>query len=596
MKGKIFPQKSKNGKKTYYYYRYSYRVKINPDNIGKKNKNSGGSKVVTINIYLGTAETILQKCENPEKPHKVIVKEHGLVSALYKIVKEIGLIEIINSVCDEKIKGISIGEFIFIAAANRVGNHNSKATIGEWFEKTILPEAMGINHKDLNSQTFWKAFDSIIPQKTVYEKMEKYNARYKKKMTFEETQDFLTEPKIHDIEMMLYSKLIDLYNIKIDTLIYDTTNFFHYISGNNERTIIPQTGNSKDGKNSNRLSGLLLAIDKEFGIPLFHALYQGNMHDSKLFPDALTQITNRLAKITKSVEGYTFVFDKGNNTKKNMKAISKNELIKTLIGALSFASFKKWARIPIRNFNKSYKKWDYLEAKDIVFEKKAKLVITYSEKERKHELNSFNQRIECVKKQIIDIVNAHTKRARKTLEEKINKKLTDLKIKTSRAKRYLSYIIENENGKIKIYFSKTKDAMEKQLTFGKRILFTYNFNITSTDMIQLYHDKYKIEKGNRDLKGGKIVEYSPTYHWTDSKIRVQTFSNIIGYLLIKIVEIKVIRSGERLSLLSLVECLREIQEVVMIYSKDKFHKQITYLSKIHKKIAKAIGFYSQDMD
>ena len=592
MKGKIYEQKSKSGEKAYYHYRYSYRVKIDP--AYKGNKKKGKSKVVTINKYLGTAENILDKCTNPEKPNNVIVKEYGLVSALHKIAEDISLIKIINTVCDERIKGISIGEYLFIAAANRVGNHNSKATIGDWFSKTILPEKMEIDATSLTSQTFWSAFDSIIPQETVYKKMEKYNARYKNKMSFDETQDFLTEQKINEIEMLLYPKLMELYNISTDTLIYDTTNFYHYISGNNEHTIIPQTGKSKDGKNSKRLSGLLLAIDKEYGIPLFHALYQGNMHDSKLFPEALSKISSRLSEITKSVEGYTFIFDKGNNTQKNMKEISKNELIKSLIGGLSFSSFKQLSKIPLKNYKQTYDKWNYLELEKTVFEQRAKLIITYSEKERVHELKNFNKRIENVKQQVLEIVNSHTKRAKKTLEEKIDKKLSELKIKTSRAKRYLSYIIEKEDGKISVHFSKTKDAKDKQTTFGKRILFTYDLEKESAEIIQLYHDKYKVEDVYRNFKGGNVVEYSPIYHWTDSKIRVQTFVNVLSYLLLKLIELKVVRSGERLSLSSLVSCLNEIKEVVTIYSKDRFHKNVTNVSKLHTKIRKAIGFYDSD--
>ena len=132
--------------------------------------------------------------------------------------------------------------------------------------------------------------------------------------------------------------------------------------------------------------------------------------------------------------------------------------------------------------------------------------------------------------------------------------------------------------------------MSKSQKVGKRILFTYDLEKDSAEIIQLYHDKYKVEDVYRNFKGGNVVEYSPIYHWTDSKIRVQTFVNVLSYLLLKLIELKVVRSGERLSLSSLVSCLNEIKEVVTIYSKDRY-KNVTDVSKLHTKITKAIGFY-----
>ncbi len=61
MKGTISKQPSKTGDNTYYYYRRTYRVKVDPKNEGKKGPGTGKSKVITENIYLGTAEDIKKK-------------------------------------------------------------------------------------------------------------------------------------------------------------------------------------------------------------------------------------------------------------------------------------------------------------------------------------------------------------------------------------------------------------------------------------------------------------------------------------------------------------------------------------------------------
>ena len=49
---------AREGNSTYYVYRETYRVKVNPEDQGKK-RGSGKSTVRTRAVYLGTAEKIL---------------------------------------------------------------------------------------------------------------------------------------------------------------------------------------------------------------------------------------------------------------------------------------------------------------------------------------------------------------------------------------------------------------------------------------------------------------------------------------------------------------------------------------------------------
>ena len=584
MEAKIIVHRSHN--KFYYYYQKSYRVKNDPKD--KKCKQSGKAKVKTDSVFLGTADAILEKCQNFDKPKKSLVFNYGLPLALYSVAQEIGLISIINSVCPEKIKNISIGEYIFIAAANRVGHHHSKESIKNWLKKTKLPEIMRIDCSDLSSKTFWKAFNTIIPQKVIEEKMDEFSQRLKNRMSYKEKEEYLSEKLISQIEYKLYHQLIKQYNITSDTLIYDTTNFYHNISSTNERCIIPQTAKSKDGKNSNRLTGFLLAVDREFGFPLVYSIYQANQHDCSLFPDAINEITRRMSKIVKNLEGYTIVFDKGNNSKKNIESITSNGLIKSFVGSLCFSMMKSIANIPIKQYMNEYNKWRYMELEKEVFDKKAKIVVCYSEKEKEHQLNSFNKKIKEIASKLHTLIGSIKKPSEEKIKTKIDEFLQKNKIKSSRAKRYITYVIEKNNNEFTVKFQKSTEAYKKQKTFGKQILFTYDFEIPSEQIIQLYHDKYKIETAFRDLKKGDIVNYTPMYHWTDSKIRVQSFVNIIAYLLIKIIEMKIRKTGDHLSLLSAMEILDDIKEVVMVYSKNKYVKKVSYPSGFHSKIAQTL--------
>ncbi len=60
---------SKRGKKTYYYYKESFRVKLSPDSSGKA-RGSGKSRVTSRAIYLGTAEDVRDAVTRGNEPKK----------------------------------------------------------------------------------------------------------------------------------------------------------------------------------------------------------------------------------------------------------------------------------------------------------------------------------------------------------------------------------------------------------------------------------------------------------------------------------------------------------------------------------------------
>jgi hypothetical protein len=85
----------KQGGKVYYVYQETYRVKINHEDAGKK-RGSGKSKVVTLAVYLGSAEKILCCLEKRKEPIEVSVRQFGLVASAYRTACEIGLPDILK--------------------------------------------------------------------------------------------------------------------------------------------------------------------------------------------------------------------------------------------------------------------------------------------------------------------------------------------------------------------------------------------------------------------------------------------------------------------------------------------------------------------
>ncbi len=70
-----------------------------------------------------------------------------------------------------------------------------------------------------------------------------------------------------------------------------------------------------------------LVADQE-NIPVIHETYPGNIHDSIEFPTLIDGIVNRLTNLKINTEDLILVFDKGNNSEKNIdKLISKMSFV-----------------------------------------------------------------------------------------------------------------------------------------------------------------------------------------------------------------------------------------------------------------------------
>jgi len=110
-------------------------------------------------------------------------------------------------------------------------------------------------------------------------------------------------------------------------------------------------------------------------IPLLHLLYEGKTHDAKLFPDVTEELTRRYKIFAKECERITLIFDKGNNSQKNIQRIDKTEYF--FVGSLKPSNHKDLLRVSLEKYEdlgdiKVYR------TKKKVFGKERTIVITFN--------------------------------------------------------------------------------------------------------------------------------------------------------------------------------------------------------------------------
>ena len=184
------------------------------------------------------------------------------------------------------------------------------------------------------------------------------------------------------IEKAITQRLLQLYNLDLRLLIYDTTNYHTYIDFFNERNSIAQRGKNKQKRADLRQINMALAVTRDLHIPLFHKLYEGNRVDATSFSGAVDELVERYALLAKYCEVITLVYDKGNNSKDNQKSVDTSTF--HYIGALKLNEFPALAAI--RTKSEHFKSLDdrrlqqvkAYRTQEIVFGKERTVIVTFS--------------------------------------------------------------------------------------------------------------------------------------------------------------------------------------------------------------------------
>lgn len=463
--------------------------------------------------YLGTAETLLERLQNKGK---VSLKSysHGDTTALFNVAKELKIKEIIDKHVTKnknnkgpKRDNISTGTTFVLGAIGRACCPTSKRGWYEWCKTTSMEYCLKSSFKKMDSQHFW------------------------------DQMSFIPEDKIQTIEEEIIEMLVKNQGINLDTLLFDTSNFFTFISSENTRCDIAKRGKNKQKRNDLRQFGLALLVTRKEQFPLFHKTYEGNNHDSSVFKSILKDMLQRLRKLSKQVTDITLVFDKGNNSKENFARLDAEKDIYYVAGLVP-SHFKSLIKEANKNFELIKIDGEEIPAyriKKNIWGDNRTCVMTVSKQLKEGQTRGILQHLEKKYKEL--------EAFKKQLENsKGRKKFTQKEITTRLAKIIKGQFIEDI---LKYDFIKLKDrkvsftyyidnesfSKLKKEILGRKIFVTNRHDWSSEEIIQAYRGQAKVEYAFRNLKNPYHMCIRPQFHWTDQKIRAHVLMCVISYLL-----------------------------------------------------------------
>ena len=545
-------KKKKKGQ-IYYYLVESARVDGKPRIVHQK--------------YLGRAEHIAAALETPsewETPKHSIVLEFGAVMALFDLAKRLGVVELINQVSPKRAQGLSIGEYMLIAAINRATDPMSKSKVAAWFAKTCLDRVIPAKATQLSSQRFWDHMSA------------------------------LSEEAIREFEDVFTRTIVQTYGLSLDCLIYDATNFFTYIDTESDSTL-PQRGHSKEKRGDLKIVGLSMMVSPDFNVPLFHDLYAGNTPDAKQFLAVVERLQQRFERISDQKMEPTLVFDKGNNSAEHIQKLQSGKTKFHVVGSLKLTQCKALLDIDRADFAPlsgaphegitAYRTTYPAYGQDMT------VLVVHNPKLEAGQLQGIHQHIEKCAVRLRDLQaklqarrEGSIRKGRRPTPDSVQHQVDQILHAEFMSELFLVEIKTESDG-LALQFSVDlhRFAQLRKQQLGKTVLYTDNHDWTNERIVASYRSQYHIEQAFKQMKNTDHLDFRPIYHWTDQKIRVHAFYCVLALRLCSLLNRELHDHGIDMSINRMLDTLADIKQVITVYPKkgtSKSDRQAFSLSKV----------------
>jgi len=523
---------------TYYYARESQRIDGKPKVVWQR--------------YLGRAQDIIDAMTGASagaaapQPQAAVLRDFAAVSALYDLARRLRLVELIDRHVPKRGRGPSVGTYLLVAALNRCVAPCSKAQIGAWFEGTVLQRLLPLEARQLRSQRFWENMDRVSGE-----------AR-------------------RAIERDLTAHLVREFDLDLRRVLFDATNFFTFVDTFNARNTLAQRGKSKEGRATLRIVGLALLVSADFHVPLLHRTYPGNQADAPTFASLTEELVARYRQLCTGAEHVTLIFDKGNNSRKNLEAVAQGPY--HFIGSLVPTQHPDLLAIPRARLRslaaaglpqvRSYR------TRRKVFGCERTVLVTYDENlfvaqaqtllreiaKRQGWLRELQQRLRRHRE-------GRVRGGRPPTLEGTKKKVAGW-LQARHMRELFRVTIREEHGLPTLSYRFEHRAWERlqRTLLGKTLLFTDNDDWTDAEIVRSYRSQHHVESAFRAMKDPLHISLRPQHHWTDQKSEVHVFYCVLALMLCSLLRRELSRAGIDRSIAHILEQLGQIREVGVLFA------------------------------
>jgi len=542
----------------------------------------GGKPKVISQVYIGSPErTAGLATGEGQGAVKLKVEEFGALWLSQQIDRDIDLVGIVDKVIPRSAreKGPSVGEYFLYSIWNRMSGAVSKNSLTKWYKRTAIQHVRPVDVEELSSQRYWEKWDRV------------------------------SEEALRKIAHSFFERLWELESPDADCLLFDTTNYYTFMSSNT-RSELARRGKNKEGRHNLRQIGLGLLIARGSRLPLYYCAYPGNLHDSRQFESVIDEMFAVVCGLHKTKERLTVVIDKGMNSQSNYAWIDEHSRIH-FVTTYSTYFAEDLAETDIEHFepvdtvkNKQFSAEGMPEERLLAYRtkgtywgKERAVVVTYNPASARKQSYTLDSKLETIRNELL------------SMRSKVRGKAPHWRNSDVITERYLRlcerlhlpgdlYTLEFSHTADGLSMSFRKDVAKvegKRAKFGKNIIITDNIDWTTSEIVEASLDRWQVENSFRLSKDDDLVAMRPIRHWTDSKIRCHLFSCVVAMTYLRKIELRLKASGIQRSAEDVMDDMRHFHSVLMLSNNARKPKRCLEIpTKTQAEVLSAFGHYVDD--
>jgi transposase len=439
--------------------------------------------------YLGSLEKIVAAMtREKEKPLYAEIFQLGAPAAYWHMAEHWRLIPLLDAILPKRQQGLSIGTYLTLAAMNRAIQPVSKRSMWHWFQDTILLRRFPqITKETLSSQRFW---DNLAA---------------------------LDSEKIEPAWLKLIQSVLTREPIDLSCISFDGTNFYSFIGSFNLRCSLAKRGKNKQGRTNLRQVNYARFCTRKDQIPLYFDVFEGNRNDAKEFGLVIEKFFRAFADYRPAREGITLVFDKGNNSTKNLNAFADQSGFH-FVGSVKPDDHKDLSLISNQDPRLAPLDDPRLESvkafrcRKSIYGKEMTVVVTFNNnlytaqvQSLNNELNKCLARLHELSIKLDDRRSGRVTKGKAPTATSVKNQVAQI-LKGQYMKRLIETTVTDPDGiPLLHYWINTQVQAQLHDTYlGKNILFTDNHEWSTEDIILTYRSQYVIEDIFKQMKDRHI--------------------------------------------------------------------------------------------
>ncbi len=541
-----------------------------------------GKPTPVVLAYLGKADDIQKRIEAADEA-RVRSWSHGAVAALYALARELRVADIIDRHLAHSGRrrrpssdapghlppqihdGLTVGQSLVLAAIGRACHATSKRAFAAWAKTTTLGQLANVDIDRLTSQHFWDQMDQVPVE------------------------------LIELIERDLITEVVERFQIPLDTLLFDATNFFTFIASDNKRCELPARGKQKQKRNDLRQVGVALLCSRQHGIPLWHRTYGGNVADATCFSEVLPALKQRMIDLRRDTDSLTVVYDKGNVSRANQRQVDESKI--HYVSALTVASQREFVEQGNRRLAPvEIAPGETVQAyrtKKKIWGAERTVVLVCSEHLREGQIAGLMQHVAKAQRWLSDLADTLRRGKQRRDRARIERDIENYLKGRQHLGDVLRFHLSGEDPHLTLtheFDQSAFDTLAREI-FGRIVLMTDRHEWSTAEIIRAYHAQATVEGVFAHLKDPVHVALRPQYHWTDQKLHVHVFTCVLGFLLATLLHLRALRANAPYaSIESLLDALGHVRRAMIVRRSaartGKRAERVTYqLEEIEPEIA-----------